>query len=66
MRVLVACECSGIEREAIRANGHEAWSCDVKPDENRFGKYTEDIRNRMTLLLMRLHGDSLHGQVAAE
>ncbi len=45
MRVLVACECSGIEREAIRANGHEAWSCDVKPDENRFGKTTYHIQD---------------------
>ena len=29
MRVLVACEFSGIVREAFRARGHDAWSCDV-------------------------------------
>ena len=33
MKVLVACECSGIIREAFRKKGHEAWSCDVKPTE---------------------------------
>lgn len=29
MRVLVACEFSGRVREAFRARGHEAWSCDL-------------------------------------
>lgn len=29
MRVLVACEFSGRVREAFRAEGHEAWSCDL-------------------------------------
>lgn len=29
MRVLVACEFSGIVRRAFRACGHDAWSCDV-------------------------------------
>ena len=33
MRVLVACEFSGIVREAFRAKGHEAWSCDLLPTE---------------------------------
>lgn len=28
MRVLVACEFSGIVREAFRKRGHDAWSCD--------------------------------------
>ncbi len=31
MRVLVACECSGRVRDAFRRNGHEAYSCDIKP-----------------------------------
>ncbi len=31
MRVLIACECSGIVREAFRRRGHDAWSCDVLP-----------------------------------
>jgi hypothetical protein len=33
MRVLVACECSGIVRDAFRALGHDAWSCDLDPCE---------------------------------
>src|SRR6266581_5596186 len=32
-KVLVACEFSGIVREAFRAKGHEAWSCDFLPSE---------------------------------
>jgi hypothetical protein len=33
MRVLVACEFSGVVREAFRARGHDAWSCDLLPSE---------------------------------
>lgn len=33
MRVLVACEYSAIVRDAFRAKGHEAWSCDPSPTE---------------------------------
>ncbi len=29
MRVLVACERSGIVRDAFKALGHDAWSCDL-------------------------------------
>ena len=31
MRVLVACEFSGVVREAFRKLGHDAWSCDLLP-----------------------------------
>lgn len=34
MRVLVACEFSGIVREAFRKRGHDAWSCDLLPAED--------------------------------
>jgi site-specific DNA-cytosine methylase len=34
MRVLVACEFSGIVRDAFLAQGHEAWSCDLLPTES--------------------------------
>jgi hypothetical protein len=34
MRVLVACEFSGVVREAFRKKGHEAWSCDLLPSED--------------------------------
>ena len=33
MKVLVACEFSGIVREAFAALGHDAWSCDILPTE---------------------------------
>ncbi len=33
MRVLVACEFSGIVREAFRRRGHDAWSCDLLSTE---------------------------------
>ena len=29
MKVLVACEFSGVVREAFRKRGHDAWSCDL-------------------------------------
>ncbi len=32
-RVLVACEFSGIVRDAFRDAGHDAWSCDLLPSE---------------------------------
>lgn len=34
MRVLVACEFSGVVREAFRRRGHDAWSCDLLPAED--------------------------------
>ena len=34
MRVLVACEFSGVVRRAFRDRGHEAWSCDLLPAED--------------------------------
>lgn len=33
MRVLVACEYSGVVRDAFAARGHDAWSCDILPTE---------------------------------
>ena len=34
MRVIVACEFSGVVRRAFRARGHDAWSCDLLPAED--------------------------------
>lgn len=34
MKILVACEFSGIVREAFRKRGHDAWSCDLLPAED--------------------------------
>jgi hypothetical protein len=33
MRILVACEFSGIVRDVFAALGHDAWSCDIIPSE---------------------------------
>jgi hypothetical protein len=33
MKVLIACEFSGVVRRAFRALGHNAWSCDLLPAE---------------------------------
>jgi len=41
MRVLVACEFSGVVRDAFTALGHDAWSCDLLPSE-RPGKHIQD------------------------
>jgi hypothetical protein len=34
LRVLIACEFSGVVRRAFRALGHDAWSCDLLPAED--------------------------------
>jgi hypothetical protein len=34
VRVLVACEFSGVVRRAFRERGHDAWSCDLLPSED--------------------------------
>lgn len=45
LRVLVACEFSGIVRQAFRRRGHMAWSCDALPaeDDSRF-HIQDDVR----------------------
>lgn len=35
MRVLIACEFSGIVRDAFLRRGHDAWSCDLLETESR-------------------------------
>ncbi len=39
MRVLVACEFSGVVRRAFASRGHDAWSCDLLPAEDRSNKH---------------------------
>ena len=34
MRVLIACESSGVSRRAFQERGHEAWSCDILPADD--------------------------------
>ena len=43
MRVLVACEYSGTVREAFRALGHDAWSCDLLPTDRPGLHYQGDV-----------------------
>jgi len=45
MRVLVACEFSGVVRDAFLSRGHDAWSCDLLPTENPGPHYQEDVLN---------------------
>jgi len=42
MRVLIACEWSGVVRRAFEAKGHEAWSCDLEPSEDG-SKYHKQV-----------------------
>lgn len=44
MKILVACEESGVVRDAFRKLGHDAWSCDILPSDSDF-HYETDIRN---------------------
>jgi hypothetical protein len=46
MKVLVACEYSGVVRDAFLAKGHEAMSCDLLPSERPEGPhYQGDVRD---------------------
>ena len=46
IRVLVACEFSGIVRRAFAMQGHDAWSCDLLPAEDRSNKHIQgDVRD---------------------
>ena len=42
MRVLIACESSGVVRRAFEEQGHEAWSCDIKPSEDGSWNHIQD------------------------
>ena len=43
MRVLVACEYSGIVRNAFAKLGHDAWSCDILPTESEGNHIQDDV-----------------------
>jgi hypothetical protein len=47
MRVLIACEFSGVVRDAFAARGHEAWSCDLLPTEANGWHFVDDVRRRI-------------------
>jgi hypothetical protein len=43
LNVLIACEFSGIVREAFKAKGHNVWSCDLLPTEIEGQHYQRDV-----------------------
>lgn len=45
MKILVACEFSGVVRDAFAAKGHEAWSCDLLPCDAPGNHYMGDCRD---------------------
>ena len=45
MKVLVACEYSGAVRDAFRARGHDAMSCDLLPTDAPGPHYQGDVRD---------------------
>ncbi len=49
LRVLVACEFSGVVRRAFRVRGHDAWSCDLLPAEDDSPYHRQgDVRRYLT------------------
>ena len=44
MNVLVACEYSGIVRDAFAKRGHNAWSCDLSPTAQPGSHIVGDVR----------------------
>ena len=43
MKVLIACEYSGVVRDAFTARGHDATSCDLLPSETEGKHYQGDV-----------------------
>ena len=41
MRVLIACEFTGMVRRAFLARGHDAWSCDLLPAEDKSNQHIQ-------------------------
>ena len=48
LRVLVACERSGIVRREFEALGHDAWSCDTEPADDGSNRHIRgDVRDHL-------------------
>jgi hypothetical protein len=45
MRTLICCEYSGVVRDAFKARGHDAWSCDLLPSERPGNHIIGDFRS---------------------
>jgi len=59
MRVLIACESSGVVRDAFRCRGHDAYSCDLLPDDSDSPWHLQNdalsVLNRMDFDLLIAH-----------
>ena len=46
MKILIACEFTGTVRNAFLARGHDAWSCDLLPDDEGSNRHIRcDVRD---------------------
>jgi hypothetical protein len=68
MKVLVACEYSGVVRDAFIAKGHDAMSCDLLPTESEGPHYQGDVRDVISSKwdLMIAHPDCRYLTSSAE
>ena len=69
MKVLIACEYSGVSRRAFEALGHEVWSADFEPAEDGAANHYQgdcfDLINRQHFDLMIAHPPCTYFTVAA-
>ena len=42
MKILIGCETSGIVRNAFLKQGHDAWSCDILPSDDKTNRHIQD------------------------
>ena len=61
MQVLVACETSGVVRDAFRRRGVNAWSCDLLPSDDNSPYHVQGdmfdvlVANQTTIKLLIAH-----------
>lgn len=56
MNVLIACEESGVVRDAFRDRGHNAWSCDLQPTDPESKYPGHHYQMDVLQLLRETHG----------
>ena len=47
MRVLIACEFSGVVRDCFYSKGHDAWSCDILPTKSKGNHIQDNVLNHL-------------------